>query len=293
MSVNMPSPTRPRIVSMNKSPPPRVPVRPPGPGSSATSSGVARKKSTVNKHTAHSVMLSRGAPGVAGSYDNMWTDGGGPAPEEGGVGDSGGVDADGVVHHGMEDGLEGTSASHAQIGELSQMLGKADPLVSLQVQGDLFARKIEVERVRGLELDRELGNVRHDTKTQRKRKGKISHAAVDRHSMQKLSIQLENRLEKSKVKFNNTLTRNKELHKEIDDNRKEWLTYTQLSRPPCPHIPAPLHLYFRRTHPKPACCILTTYTMLSSTHANAPSLCNASETRDPKHVLRSCPTHPL
>ena len=247
--MSSPSP-RPRIVSMNKSPPPRVPVRPPGPGSSA-SSGTARKKSTVNKHTAHSVMLSRGAPGAAGSYDNMWTDEGGPAPEVGGVGDSGGVDADGVVHHGMEDGLEGTSASHAQIGELSQMLGKADPLVSLQVQGDLFARKIEVERVRGLELDRELGNVRHDTKTQRKRKGKITHAAVDRHSMQKLSIQLENRLEKSKVKFNNTLTRNKELHKEIDDNRKEWLTYTPAfaSTLSTYTVHSPLPLKFRRVHP--------------------------------------------
>eukprot|EP00968_Pinguiococcus_pyrenoidosus_P029408 scaffold8556_cov286-Pinguiococcus_pyrenoidosus.AAC.2 len=112
------------------------------------------------------------------------------------------------------------------------LAGSAD-IARLQDQADLFARKIEAERKKIAELDIQVEKVQASILQQRKKMGGACQSCVDGRvwrakipSLWQGEIRkLENRLDKTLVKFNESLARNKQLRQKIDDMRGERVVF--------------------------------------------------------------------
>jgi hypothetical protein len=98
-------------------------------------------------------------------------------------------------------------------------------IAKLQDQGDIYTRKIETEKRRLEELDKQIKRLQNAILLQRKEMGGV-HATRDSNTGVQKSIRiLENRLDKALVKFNEALAHNKSLRESIDNLRRERVVF--------------------------------------------------------------------
>lgn len=86
-------------------------------------------------------------------------------------------------------------------------------------------RKIEGERRKIEELDLEIAKYQEKILEQKSKLGGINSAQVNNQLIQRQIKVLENRLDKSLLKFNETLAQNKELRHRIDEYRRERVVF--------------------------------------------------------------------
>mmetsp|Transcript_33531 Transcript_33531/g.83551 ORF Transcript_33531/g.83551 Transcript_33531/m.83551 type:complete len:550 (+) Transcript_33531:105-1754(+) len=91
--------------------------------------------------------------------------------------------------------------------------------------GEQYARRIELERQRTAALEKQL-NLMHETSLKARRvMGGIYAPAESDFAVEKQVRVLENRLDKSLVKFNESIALNKELRESIDNLRRERIVF--------------------------------------------------------------------
>eukprot|EP00940_MAST-03C_sp_MAST-3C-sp2_P000241 g241.t1 len=101
-------------------------------------------------------------------------------------------------------------------------------LVELHEQVDTYASKVALEKKSAGELSKHIRLMKRKLLQVRKDIGGIN-AAKERHRLtQKQITILENRLDKSLVKFNNALAENKDLRGKIDNLRKERVVFDEI-----------------------------------------------------------------
>merc|ERR1712054_367794 len=100
-------------------------------------------------------------------------------------------------------------------------------MMRLNDQLDVYTRKIEVEQRKVVELNSQIEETKHNIAAQQKdillwsgRSGVANAAKDSNQAIQKQIRQLENRLEKALVKFNEALAHNKELEEEMGMKKK-------------------------------------------------------------------------
>merc|ERR1711871_34489 len=108
-------------------------------------------------------------------------------------------------------------------------------MMRLNDQLDVYTRKIEVEQRKVAELSAQVEEVKMNINHQRDdillwsgRSGVANAAKDSNQAIQKQIRQLENRLEKALVKFNEALAHNKELREEIDGLRRERVVFDSI-----------------------------------------------------------------
>jgi len=108
-------------------------------------------------------------------------------------------------------------------------------MMRLNDQLDTYTRKIEVETRKVQELSAQIEEVKCNIKGQQDdilqwsgRSGVANAAKDSNQAIQKQIRQLENRLEKALVKFNEALAQNKELREEIDGLRRERVVFDSI-----------------------------------------------------------------
>lgn len=108
-------------------------------------------------------------------------------------------------------------------------------MMRLNDQLDVYTRKIEVEQRKVAELSAQVEEVKDNIDTQQRdildwsgRSGVANAAKDSNQAIQKQIRQLENRLEKALVKFNEALAHNKELRQEIDGLRRERVVFDSI-----------------------------------------------------------------
>lgn len=94
--------------------------------------------------------------------------------------------------------------------------------------GDGYARRIELERQRTIQLDKQLKTMQDDLLKARVAMGGIHAPAESDYAVEKTVRILENRLDKALVKFNEAIAVNKELRNTIDNLRRERLSFDAL-----------------------------------------------------------------
>lgn len=99
----------------------------------------------------------------------------------------------------------------------------------LQDEGDLLARKIVLEMRKCRMLEQQLGEIGTTLTTTRRNMGGIYSAKEQSQTIQKQIKILEDRLEKSYIKFNEALTHNKQLREQINNLRRERLMFESIN----------------------------------------------------------------
>ena len=85
----------------------------------------------------------------------------------------------------------------------------ADIIARLQDQGDMFARKIEVEKRKIDDLQGKIDTLLAKSADQRKKMGGINAARENQIAVNKRLKVLENRLDQAMIKYNESLSKNK------------------------------------------------------------------------------------
>ena len=101
------------------------------------------------------------------------------------------------------------------------------PSSKIQDAGDAFTRKIELEKRRIDELDRQMEAVRKRIWEQRESMGGINASRENTAAITKQIAILENRLDTSLKKYNEAVARNKRQRESIDGLRRERLVFEQ------------------------------------------------------------------
>lgn len=100
----------------------------------------------------------------------------------------------------------------------------------LQDQGDAYTRKIELERRRIAELEKQISVVQSKVNAQRKKMGGVNVSKQNNQVLAKQIRVLENRLDKATVRYNEILGKNKLLKDKIDDLRRERIIFDGIYR---------------------------------------------------------------
>ena len=108
---------------------------------------------------------------------------------------------------------------------LSLLTSNLTILIRLQDQAALYMKKIEIERKKIDELDRSIAKYQEQILDQKSRVGGVNAAQTNNQLIQKQIRVLENRLDKSLLKFNDTLAQNKVLRQRIDEYRRERVVF--------------------------------------------------------------------
>jgi coiled-coil domain-containing protein 63/114 len=103
-------------------------------------------------------------------------------------------------------------------------------LSTLNEQGDKYANQIEFERKNLLILDEQLAIMKEKELQQRKSMGGVNASRENYNMIQKQIRILENRLDKSLIKFNESMQFNKTLRFEIDNLRRERVVFENIYR---------------------------------------------------------------
>eukprot|EP00428_Durinskia_dybowskii_P078286 CAMPEP_0170356416 /NCGR_PEP_ID=MMETSP0117_2-20130122/1162_1 /TAXON_ID=400756 /ORGANISM="Durinskia baltica, Strain CSIRO CS-38" /LENGTH=629 /DNA_ID=CAMNT_0010610515 /DNA_START=40 /DNA_END=1929 /DNA_ORIENTATION=- len=103
-------------------------------------------------------------------------------------------------------------------------------LQALTDQGDKYATSIEFEKANIQTMEEQIHIMRSKTLQQRRAMGGVN-ASKENHSMIQKQIHiLENRLDKSLIKFNEAISHNKSLRDKIDDLRRERVVFENIYR---------------------------------------------------------------
>eukprot|EP01038_Epipyxis_sp_PR26KG_P013935 gene13935-18691_t len=107
----------------------------------------------------------------------------------------------------------------------SSSSGAATDIARLQEEANRFIKKIEVERSRIAELDKQIIKYQEQILEQKTRLGGVNAAQINNQLIQKQIKVLDNRLDKCLLKFNETVAHNKDLRQRIDDYRRERIVF--------------------------------------------------------------------
>ena len=101
-------------------------------------------------------------------------------------------------------------------------------IAKLQDTGDMYTRKIELEKRRIDELDKQMQLMHKKIWEQRQKMGGINASRENNQAIAKQIAILENRLDKALKKYNEALAHNKKLRENIDTLRRERLVFDQI-----------------------------------------------------------------
>lgn len=101
-------------------------------------------------------------------------------------------------------------------------------IAKLQDTGDMYTRKIELEKRRIQELDKQMEMMHKKIWDQRQKMGGINASRENNQAIAKQIQILENRLDKALKRYNEALANNKRLRENIDNLRRERLVYDQI-----------------------------------------------------------------
>ena len=104
----------------------------------------------------------------------------------------------------------------------------AAQIAKLQDQADMYTRKIELEKKRTEEIDKQIEMMQKKVMEQRKRMGGVNAAKENNQQIKKQIKILENRLDKALQKYNESLAGNKQLRSNIDSLRRERIVFDQI-----------------------------------------------------------------
>jgi len=118
------------------------------------------------------------------------------------------------------------------------MRGSSRPMSTVQQefiqaltdQGDKYATSIEFERANIQTMEEQIHIMRSKTLQQRRAMGGVNASKENHHMIQKQIHILENRLDKSLIKFNEAISHNKSLRDKIDDLRRERVVFENIYR---------------------------------------------------------------
>ena len=121
--------------------------------------------------------------------------------------------------------------------QLERRHGKVYDSVSAQAQiaklqdtGDMYTRKIELEKRRIEELDKQMEIMHKKIWEQRQKMGGVNASRENNQAIAKQIQILENRLDKALKRYNEALANNKRLRENIDNLRRERLVFDQIYR---------------------------------------------------------------
>jgi len=103
-------------------------------------------------------------------------------------------------------------------------------IAKLQDTGDMYTRKIELEKRRIEELDKQMETMHKKIWEQRQKMGGVNASRENNQAIAKQIQILENRLDKALKRYNEALANNKQLRENIDNLRRERLVFDQIYR---------------------------------------------------------------
>ena len=103
-------------------------------------------------------------------------------------------------------------------------------LQKLEDEADYYSRKVENERNRGEELDKQIAIVKDKVEWQLKTKGGVKVSQENNKLMGRQLRILENKIDEKTKQFNMSLLNNKKLKQKIDDKRRERVVYDRVYR---------------------------------------------------------------
>ena len=98
----------------------------------------------------------------------------------------------------------------------------------LQDEASRYIKKIEMERAKIAELDRQIMTYQEQILDQKTRLGGVNAALVNNKLIQKQIKVLDNRLDKSLLKYNDVIANNKVFRQKIDEYRKERIVFDNI-----------------------------------------------------------------
>ncbi|KDO30824.1 hypothetical protein SPRG_04725 [Saprolegnia parasitica CBS 223.65] len=107
---------------------------------------------------------------------------------------------------------------------------QSESIARMQDQIDAYVKKIAGEAKHCETLAQQITIMKHKVLHQRKHMGGVNAAKENHHMVHKQIRILENRLDKSLVKFNEALAQNKVLREEIDNLRRERMIFDNIYR---------------------------------------------------------------
>ena len=110
-------------------------------------------------------------------------------------------------------------------GSISGSTTGSNNLSSIQESGEMYLRKIDIEKKRINELDLQIKKMEESILQQRSDMGGINANRETSKTIQKNIRMLENRLDKALVKYNEALGHNKKLRTTIDNLRRERIVF--------------------------------------------------------------------
>jgi len=138
---------------------------------------------------------------------------------------------------GMIDKLKGDNEQLKEELNLERKHAKVYDSVSAQAQiaklqdtGDMYTRKIELEKRRIEELDKQMEIMHKKIWEQRQKMGGVNASRENNQAIAKQIQILENRLDKALKRYNEALANNKRLRENIDNLRRERLVFDQIYR---------------------------------------------------------------
>jgi len=156
------------------------------------------------------------------------------------AGNGKGAGGDGMESARTQVAIEKITRENKQLKKELQLESKQDQLLNsvtasaeikrLQDQGDNYTRKIELERRRIVELEKQIEIVQAKVNAQRKKMGGINVSKQNNEILTKQIRVLENRLDKATVRYNEMIGGNKLTREKIEDLRKERLIFDGIYR---------------------------------------------------------------
>jgi coiled-coil domain-containing protein 63/114 len=124
-----------------------------------------------------------------------------------------------------DEALNHRLARESRFTTLAKNLSATADIVKIQEEANVYLRKIETERAKIVELDQEIATTQAKIIDQRRNMGGHD-ASKNNHDLISRQIRLfENRLDKALAKFNDSLSRNKNLRENIDSLRRERIVF--------------------------------------------------------------------
>jgi coiled-coil domain-containing protein 63/114 len=105
-----------------------------------------------------------------------------------------------------------------------------DTINKIQDSGDRLANSVDFEKRNIQTMEEQIHIMKQKVLQQRKSMGGVNASKENFHMIQKQIKILENRLDKSLIKFNEAISHNKKLRDEIDDLRRERVVFENIYR---------------------------------------------------------------
>lgn len=125
-------------------------------------------------------------------------------------------------------GRAGRQAATAADAANPQAAAVSEKIKKLQDQADVFTRKLEIEKRRGEEMDKQISALGSRLLEQRRRMGGVNAAKENIDQVTKQVKVLESRLDATRSKYNQTISENRKLREKIDNLRQERMVFQNI-----------------------------------------------------------------